>query len=89
MESLMNNKEFVGVIFSSVAQLAMMFVMLFVRFKMFSIIPLFLIPMAILQVLAICLVGFKICKLLSMYQNPLVKVDFIKTKQVLLDLSFH
>ena len=59
---LLKDKEFIGFILCSVAQLAMMFVMLFVRFKMFSIIPLFLIPMAILQVLAICLVGFKICK---------------------------
>lgn len=66
MESF-KNKEFIGFVLSSVAQLAMMFVMLFVRFKMFSIIPLFLIPMAILQVLAICLIGFKICKIFYLF----------------------
>lgn len=37
------------------AQWVMMFVMYFVKFKMFTIIGLFLIPMLILQALVICL----------------------------------
>ena len=37
---------------ASVAQLAMIFVMFFVQFRMFTIIPLFLIPMLIMQILS-------------------------------------
>ncbi len=40
---------------ATIAQLAMMFVLLFVQFRMFTIIPLFLIPMLIMQILALCL----------------------------------
>lgn len=36
-------------------QLALSFVMLFVKFKMFTIIPFFLIPMLIMQMLTGCL----------------------------------
>jgi hypothetical protein len=38
---------------ASVAQLAMIFVMFFVQFRMFTIIPLFLIPMLIMQILSL------------------------------------
>lgn len=56
----------------------MMFVMLFVKFKMFTIIGLFLIPMLILQVLVICLIGLQIAE-----------YNFISIRKVLFDLSFH
>ena len=49
---------FYGLIGSTLVQWAMMFVMYFVRFKMFKIVDLFLIPMLVLQGLVTCLFVF-------------------------------
>jgi len=62
METIKKDKDLVMLIIASFVQLSMMFVMFFVRFKQFSIIRFFLIPMLIMQLLAICLVVLRICK---------------------------
>ena len=62
METIHKEKLLLGFILSSLAQLAMMFVMYFVRFRQFSIIRFFLIPMLLMQALAICLLMFRIRK---------------------------
>jgi hypothetical protein len=62
MESIKAEKKLTAFVFASLVQLAIMFVMFFVRFRQFSIIRFFLIPMLIMQVLAICLVVMRLRK---------------------------
>lgn len=49
---------FYGLIATTLVQWVVMFVMFYVRFKMFKIVDLFLIPMLVLQGLVICLFVF-------------------------------
>ena len=56
----------------------MMLVMYFVKFKMFTIIGLFLIPMLILQALTMCLFFLQVGE-----------INFLGLKKSLFDLSFH
>jgi hypothetical protein len=48
--------------FATFIQWATMFVMYFVKFKMFTILGLFMVPMLVLQALAICLILIQIGK---------------------------
>jgi hypothetical protein len=70
----------------------MMFVMYYVKFKMFTIIGLFLIPMLILQALVICLFLLQIGKkrlLIKFVMTCVGDINFLGIKKVLNDLAFH
>ena len=60
METL--KKDLAGLLLITLIQITMMFVMFFVRFRQFSIIRFFLIPMLIMQALVIGLVVLRIRK---------------------------
>lgn len=79
----------------TVVQWGTMFVMRFVKFKMFTIIGLFFIPMLLLQALAICLLLLQLGKsstpppLLILTHSTTGNINFLSIKKVLNDLSFH
>jgi hypothetical protein len=64
---LPKHQEYTMLILVSAVQLGVIFVMFFVQFKMFTIIPFFLIPMLILEVLTICLIAIVSCKLETLF----------------------
>ncbi len=72
---------------ATLVQWGMMFVMFFVKFKMFTIIGLFLIPMLILQLLVACLIILQFSK--SLYFSHLADINFVTMKKAMNDLSFH